>query len=317
MPALAALLVGCCGTGRRAFARISRRPWPRSPRRRSRRRRSRADPLPGLRRARRPRPGHARRRAGAAVPATELETLGYQARRREGQLGAARRHRRHQGQTARQPGLSPARAASVDLKLSDDYIAGSGVQTPTAAINDAELVFVGYGIEAPEYQWDDFKGVDVKGKVLVMLNNDPDWDPKLFAGKTRLYYGRWTYKYESARAPWRGGRHHHPHHAVGGLSLAGGAVVLGRRAVRAARRRRAAHPAQGLGHGRCRAPPGEGRRGRISTSWSRRREEPQLQAGAAGPARPRSGSRTRSRACAPRTSPGCCRAAIRSSRTKW
>ena len=59
-------------------------------------------------------------------------------------------------------------------------------------------MFVGYGIEAPEYKWDDFKGVDLKGKVLLMLNNDPDWDPKLFAGKTRLYYGRWTYKYESA-----------------------------------------------------------------------------------------------------------------------
>ena len=44
-------------------------------------------------------------------------------------------------------------------------------------------MFVGYGIQAPEYQWDDFKGVDLKGKVLVMLNNDPDWDPKLFAGK--------------------------------------------------------------------------------------------------------------------------------------
>ncbi|HEU4591104.1 MAG TPA: M28 family peptidase, partial [Steroidobacteraceae bacterium] len=66
------------------------------------------------------------------------------------------------------------------------------------AIKDAELVFVGYGIDAPEYRWNDFKGVDVKGKVLVMLNNDPDWDPKLFAGNTRLYYGRWTYKYESA-----------------------------------------------------------------------------------------------------------------------
>ena len=87
---------------------------------------------------------------------------------------------------------------SVDLKLSSDYIAGSGVQTPTAAVNDAGVVFVGYGIEAPEYKWDDFKGVNVKGKVLVMLNNDPDWDPKLFAGTTRLYYGRWTYKYESA-----------------------------------------------------------------------------------------------------------------------
>ena len=86
----------------------------------------------------------------------------------------------------------------VSLKLSDDYIAGSGVQTENAGFKDADLVFVGYGIEAPEYKWDDFKGVDVKGKVLVMLNNDPDWDDKLFAGKTRLYYGRWVYKYESA-----------------------------------------------------------------------------------------------------------------------
>ncbi|HEX6638576.1 MAG TPA: M28 family metallopeptidase [Steroidobacteraceae bacterium] len=90
------------------------------------------------------------------------------------------------------------KSGDVALKLSDDYIAGSGVQTETAGFKNADLVFVGYGIEAPEYQWDDFKGVDVKGKVLVMLNNDPDWDDKLFAGKTRLYYGRWTYKYESA-----------------------------------------------------------------------------------------------------------------------
>src|SRR6185436_185850 len=55
----------------------------------------------------------------------------------------------------------------------------------------------GYGSQAPEYRWDDFKGADLKGKVLVMLNNDPDWDPNLFAGVRRLYYGRWTYKYES------------------------------------------------------------------------------------------------------------------------
>jgi hypothetical protein len=59
-------------------------------------------------------------------------------------------------------------------------------------------VFVGYGIVAPEYQWDDYKGVDLKGKVLLMMNNDPASDPKLFAGKTRQYYGRWTYKYEIA-----------------------------------------------------------------------------------------------------------------------
>ncbi|HYM34640.1 MAG TPA: M28 family metallopeptidase [Steroidobacteraceae bacterium] len=84
------------------------------------------------------------------------------------------------------------------LKYWDEYIGSSGVQAPTSEIKNAELVFVGYGIQAPEYQWDDFKGMNLKGKVLVMMNNDPDWDPKLFEGTTRLYYGRWTYKYESA-----------------------------------------------------------------------------------------------------------------------
>jgi len=87
---------------------------------------------------------------------------------------------------------------TVSLALWDQYIAGSGVQTSTGAIDQAELVFIGYGIEAPEYGWDDFKGQSVKGKVVLVLNNDPDWDPALFAGKTRLYYGRWTYKYENA-----------------------------------------------------------------------------------------------------------------------
>ncbi len=88
--------------------------------------------------------------------------------------------------------------APIELRWWDDYIAGSGVQQNQGAIENAELVFVGYGIQAPEYRWDDFKGMDLHGKVLVMLNNDPDWDPKLFAGKRRLYYGRWSYKYESA-----------------------------------------------------------------------------------------------------------------------
>ncbi len=72
------------------------------------------------------------------------------------------------------------------------------MQAATAEVRDAELVFAGYAIQAPEYGWDDFKGVDVRGKVLVVLNSDPDWDPALFEGTTRLYYGRWMYKYESA-----------------------------------------------------------------------------------------------------------------------
>lgn len=86
----------------------------------------------------------------------------------------------------------------VGLAWNDDYIAASGQQREQVAISDAELVFVGYGIQAPEFQWDDFKGVDLTGKILVMMNNDPDWDANLFAGKRRLYYGRWDYKYESA-----------------------------------------------------------------------------------------------------------------------
>ncbi len=88
--------------------------------------------------------------------------------------------------------------ASQDFIQSDDFIVASGEQQPQVSVTDAEVVFVGYGIDAPEYQWNDFKDVDLKGKVLLMLNNDPHWDPELFAGERRLYYGRWVYKYESA-----------------------------------------------------------------------------------------------------------------------
>jgi Zn-dependent M28 family amino/carboxypeptidase len=87
---------------------------------------------------------------------------------------------------------------TVTLAAGEEFIAASGVQRERAAIDGAEVVFVGYGIQAPEYEWDDFAGADLAGKVLLILNNDPDWDPELFAGETRLYYGRWTYKYESA-----------------------------------------------------------------------------------------------------------------------
>ena len=90
------------------------------------------------------------------------------------------------------------KGGKVDLAWHEDYIAASGLQKEQVSVSNAELVFVGYGIQAPEYQWDDYKGVDLTGKILVMMNNDPDWDPNLFAGKRRLYYGRWDYKYESA-----------------------------------------------------------------------------------------------------------------------
>lgn len=89
-------------------------------------------------------------------------------------------------------------SSGFSAKPGSEYIANVANQSTSASINDAELVFVGYGIQAPEYDWDDYKSEDVSGKVLVMLNNDPDWDPELFAGERRLYYGRWTYKYEIA-----------------------------------------------------------------------------------------------------------------------
>jgi len=90
------------------------------------------------------------------------------------------------------------RSTRSDLAWREDYIAVSGLQSESVSVEDAELVFVGYGIQAPEFRWDDFKGTNLAGKILVMMNNDPDWDPNLFAGKRRLYYGRWDYKYESA-----------------------------------------------------------------------------------------------------------------------
>src|SRR6185295_15741688 len=76
---------------------------------------------------------------------------------------------------------------------------------PSASLDNSDVVFVGYGVVAPEYNWDDYKGVDVKGKTVVMLVNDPpvpdpanvsELDPKTFGGKAMTYYGRWTYKYE-------------------------------------------------------------------------------------------------------------------------
>src|SRR5258708_27538220 len=95
---------------------------------------------------------------------------------------------------------------TLEPKFQDEFVAWSKRVTETSAI-DADLVFVGYGVQAPEFQWDDFKGVDVKGKYLVVLINDPPvpdpadpskLDPKTFGGSAMTYYGRWTYKFEKA-----------------------------------------------------------------------------------------------------------------------
>jgi Zn-dependent M28 family amino/carboxypeptidase len=86
------------------------------------------------------------------------------------------------------------------LAFGKDWVWAPGDAKPAHAIN-AELVFVGYGIAAPEEGWDDYKGLDCKGKILVMMVNDPmptAAEPKRFAGKALTYYGRWTYKFEEA-----------------------------------------------------------------------------------------------------------------------
>jgi len=90
-------------------------------------------------------------------------------------------------------------------KWRDDVVAWTRHVAPTASIADSELVFVGYGAVAPEFNWDDYKGMDVKGKTLVMLVSDPpvpdpsnpsELDAKVFGGKAMTYYGRWTYKFD-------------------------------------------------------------------------------------------------------------------------
>jgi Zn-dependent M28 family amino/carboxypeptidase len=86
----------------------------------------------------------------------------------------------------------------VDLRFHEDFIAYSGVTTEVARLEGAEVVFGGYGIVAPEEEWDDYKGADLRGKVLLFMNNDPAADPGLFEGKRRLFYGRWDYKHEMA-----------------------------------------------------------------------------------------------------------------------
>ena len=106
------------------------------------------------------------------------------------------------GMTVRQDAttftLLPPSGAPIPLRFGADYVVFNPRHTPTADI-DAPIVFAGFGATAPEYQWDDYAGTDVKGKVvLVIVGDPPSDDPAFFAGKTLTYYGRWTYKFEQA-----------------------------------------------------------------------------------------------------------------------
>lgn len=96
---------------------------------------------------------------------------------------------------------------TMTLNFPDDYVASSARLQEQIKVDNSDIVFVGYGIVAPEYGWDDYKSVDVRGKTLLMLINDPPipdpkdpskLDEKMFGGRAMTYYGRWTYKYEIA-----------------------------------------------------------------------------------------------------------------------
>ncbi|MFD2512819.1 M28 family metallopeptidase [Pontibacter locisalis] len=111
------------------------------------------------------------------------------------------------GYTPQPTATIKAGGKNVKLNFPSDYVAVTRQYVPNIDINNSEMVFVGYGIVAPEYGWDDYKGVDVKGKTIVMLVNDPpipdpsdtqQLDSTMFGGKAMTYYGRWTYKYEIA-----------------------------------------------------------------------------------------------------------------------
>ncbi len=91
-----------------------------------------------------------------------------------------------------------AAGQELSVEFLRDYVAVAGVQRRKVTLEQSEVVFVGYGIVAPEYGWDDYKDVDVRGKVVLLLNNDPADDPELFEGRARTYYGRWDYKYAEA-----------------------------------------------------------------------------------------------------------------------
>lgn len=89
----------------------------------------------------------------------------------------------------------------IDLKFPDDFIGGTPQTEDLIKEDNSDMIFAGYGIVAPEYNWNDYAGLDVKGKTVVVLVNDPGYatgDTSLFTGKAMTYYGRWTYKYEEA-----------------------------------------------------------------------------------------------------------------------
>ena len=191
------------------------------------------------------------------------------------------------------PHLPQGRRRSARLTWRDDYVAWTKRVAERVALDDSELVFVGYGVQAPEFQWDDYKGVDLRGKTMVVLVGDPpvpdprepgELDPKMFGGKAMTYYGRWTYKYEMGAKSGAAGVLIVHETEPAGYPFA---VVQGKTAeqfdLRDARREHGPRRGRGLDHARAgegalrdgrpglRRAEGEGRHARVPAGAARRR----------------------------------------------
>ena len=211
----------------------------------------RAHALPGERPAGRPRRRAAR--AGNWPPNTSPRNWRWPAPSRPARTAPISRRSRWWGsRRSRAPHCRGAAGARAWISSGATISwASAGRSSPDTRF-EGDAVFVGHGITAPEFKWDDFKGVDVTGKILVLFTNEPpSTDPKFFDGRALTYYGRWTYKYEEALRARRQGLHHHPHHADGQLRLGRGAQLLGPgSAVREAGAGRQGAAVAGLGHAR-------------------------------------------------------------------
>jgi Zn-dependent M28 family amino/carboxypeptidase len=133
----------------------------------------------------------------AAYIATEFALFGL---RPAGDNGGYFQHVPLVGATTQPEATVTAARGGKEIRFRwlDDFVGVTAAQKPDVQI-DGDVIFVGHGIVAPEFQWDDFKGVDIRGKIVVLFTNEPPSDdPKFFGGKALTYYGRWTYKYEEA-----------------------------------------------------------------------------------------------------------------------
>ncbi len=151
--------------------------------------------------------------------------------------------------------LAGAGGKSLELRSPDDVVVWTKRPVPSTSIAKAEVVYAGYGIVAPEYGWDDYAGLDVRGKLVLALVNDPGYatqDAKLFTGNAMTYYGRWDYKFAEAVRHGAAGLLVIHETRAGGLSVGRAAQRRDQAAVRPAHRRLRdqATRARRLDHGR-------------------------------------------------------------------